>query len=102
MNLSFKVYIDRNVSYSILYSVMFQQDISTCTAVFMYLNVGYEIFKVVTKPPDCAWIWLVKHTTVGQGSCCKFGVMATEIAVNHWSQKYQPLRLLFYRKTLTQ
>jgi len=68
----------------------------------MYLNVGYEVFKVITKPLPCAWIWLVKHTTVGRGSCCKFGVMATEIAVNHCSQKFQQVYFLFYRKTLPQ
>jgi len=68
----------------------------------MYLNVRYEIFKVITKPLACAWIWLLKDITVGQGTCCKFWVMATEIAVNHWSQKCQPVHFLFYTKTLPQ
>jgi len=68
----------------------------------MYLNLGYEIFKVITNPLACAWIWLVKYTTVGQGGCYKFGVMAPEIAINHWSQKCQPVHFLFYRKTLPQ
>lgn len=81
-NLSFEVYIHRNVSHSIFIQSCSSKDISTCTAVFMYLNLGYEIFSYYKTP--CLRLALARKTRHGwPGSCCKFGVMATEIAVNH-------------------
>jgi hypothetical protein len=64
----------------------------------MYLHVRYELLKFITKPLASAGIWFIKNTTVSQGSSFKFGVMGTEIAVNHWSQKRQPIHFYFTEK----